>query len=967
VSASTTGTGGNYAGVMTYAPWVGTTASTGDASYQLAFGSTASNGGGIPELNIRKGIDSTWNAWYTLVMANSSGYVGIGTTSPLDLFHAYSSANNALVGVQAGAQSYWAMEAVNASNALYIGPLASTHNVTPVISALASGNVGIGTTGPGALLDVNGNGLYRNLLRVQGSVTVPSGASAIGLELFQSSNNAYVQSFDRTNSVYSPLYFAGSQFVFQNSNVGIGTANPNGKLTIVNNVYTAPLGGSYGQYQILLYDGGAAGSSYGMGVEPFNIGFNSAGGYKFYQGASSTPLMVIGGQSSSNVGIGLPSPHGPLDVSTNLNGTIGAGNGVSDGIVFYQSADNSSTIQSYIDGSWSNRTTYAGPCCNTLNINTDVGAVVIGNNTANNGISLNGPVTASGTVIGVSSTWSGTVGIGVTSPTATLDITRPASTVTDIHLLESGQAEATLGHLSGDSNFYITNTYGLGAGGLGTAAKSITLANTGSVGIGLTNPSAQLHLFNSTHGGDLGIGQQGDSTPYMRLGIDSSYNQYMSNNAYWTGTAYNYVATGGYGGLASEIEQSSGVIQFNTASGGTNPIAWNNRMYIANGGNVGIGNTSPSTALQVTGTVTATQFVGGGAGLTGVAASFSGLTSGDLCTASGTTAIICNEGYTGSGSTVVLATSPTITTPTISGILTGSGAGSAASYGAITVAGSKNGWGGINFNSGSGNMATLMVSGDTVGFFNAANSAWDWYWTAGTLTSGTVPAANVSAGTFSGSYTITGNATVSGATLTGHVEQLYANYIWPGRNDGSGVNYQTSWYLASNSSYGLYTNTGIYIAGNAYAANYYHTSDRRLKDNIKPIQGLAIVDKLNGVTFTWKKDGKPSAGVIAQDVEKVLPEAIFKDKDGMMMVSYDALIGPMIEAVKQLHAMMFALETKFDGMMADIKGHDERIFKLEATVMQLQAANDNNAKEIAALHQEIAVMKGGKPATGAKP
>jgi hypothetical protein len=65
-NASTTGTGGNYAGVMTYAPWDGTTSSTGDASYQLAFGSTATNGGGIPQLNIRKGIDSTWNSWYTL-------------------------------------------------------------------------------------------------------------------------------------------------------------------------------------------------------------------------------------------------------------------------------------------------------------------------------------------------------------------------------------------------------------------------------------------------------------------------------------------------------------------------------------------------------------------------------------------------------------------------------------------------------------------------------------------------------------------------------------------------------------------------------------------------------------------------------------------------------------------------------------------------------------------------------------
>ena len=92
VGASTTGTGGNFAGVMTFAPWTGTTASTGDASYQLAFGSTASNGGGIPHFRIRKGIDSTWNSWYDIwhagnltnlnQLTNGPGYVSSsGVTS----------------------------------------------------------------------------------------------------------------------------------------------------------------------------------------------------------------------------------------------------------------------------------------------------------------------------------------------------------------------------------------------------------------------------------------------------------------------------------------------------------------------------------------------------------------------------------------------------------------------------------------------------------------------------------------------------------------------------------------------------------------------------------------------------------------------------------------------------------------------------------------------------------------------
>ena len=78
--------GSTYCGVMTYSPWLGTTVSTGDASYQLSFGGTAANGGGIPVLNIRKGIDSTWNSWYKLIhTGNTTDITSVGTLSSLML------------------------------------------------------------------------------------------------------------------------------------------------------------------------------------------------------------------------------------------------------------------------------------------------------------------------------------------------------------------------------------------------------------------------------------------------------------------------------------------------------------------------------------------------------------------------------------------------------------------------------------------------------------------------------------------------------------------------------------------------------------------------------------------------------------------------------------------------------------------------------------------------------------------
>jgi hypothetical protein len=72
-TAGSVGTAGNYAGVMTYAPWDGTSASTGDSSYQLAFGNASGvNASGPATLWFRNGINSTWNGWQ--VVLNSSNY-----------------------------------------------------------------------------------------------------------------------------------------------------------------------------------------------------------------------------------------------------------------------------------------------------------------------------------------------------------------------------------------------------------------------------------------------------------------------------------------------------------------------------------------------------------------------------------------------------------------------------------------------------------------------------------------------------------------------------------------------------------------------------------------------------------------------------------------------------------------------------------------------------------------------------
>ena len=95
------------------------------------------------------------------------------------------------------------------------------------------------------------------------------------------------------------------------------------------------------------------------------------------------------------------------------------------------------------------------------------------------------------------------------------------------------------------------------------------------------------------------------------------------------------------------------------------------------------------------------------------------------------------------------------------------------------------------------------------------------------------------------------------------------------------------------------------------------TSDIKLKENIEVIpDALDKVKQLKGITFNYKKDGKVSTGLIAQDLEKVLPEAVYEasavddDEDKHLAVRYGNTVGLLVEAIKELEARVKELEDK---------------------------------------------------------
>ena len=246
---------------------------------------------------------------------------------------------------------------------------------------------------------------------------------------------------------------------------------------------------------------------------------------------------------------------------------------------------------------------------------------------------------------------------------------------------------------------------------------------------------------------------------------------------------------------------------------------------------------------------------------------------------------------------------------------------------------------------------TEISSNASTAYTNAYNSAISYSSNASKLSSGTVPAARLS-----GSYTINISGTATSATNADTVDSLHAaSFI---RSDAADdVAAHTEWqdgyevrlgnsadmalfHSANNSeikhnnaSGSLYINkydsggnivfkhgnidrvylngSGLYATGDVVA---YYSSDERLKTNIKPISdALNKVNQIRGVEFDWTDEFleqqnnpidnfniKHDVGVIAQEIEKVLPEVVTERENGYKAVKYDRIVSLLIEAIKEL-------------------------------------------------------------------
>jgi hypothetical protein len=191
---------------------------------------------------------------------------------------------------------------------------------------------------------------------------------------------------------------------------------------------------------------------------------------------------------------------------------------------------------------------------------------------------------------------------------------------------------------------------------------------------------------------------------------------------------------------------------------------------------------------------------------------------------------------------------------------------------------------------------------------------------------------NIKLATTSGGVSVTGSMTATGTignlnTSTDRGMQMEDNSAdvatlrcdadrWRVYMGGSG-NSQETLTVTEDGDVGIKDSTPSYrldVAGTIRATgDVIAYSDERVKENIKTIDSsLEKVNKLRGVEFNKIGEDKKSIGVIAQEVEKILPEVIATDDEGMKSVAYGNMVGVLIEAIKELNAEVKELKEKLN-------------------------------------------------------
>ncbi len=870
-----------------------------------------------------------------------------------------------------GAGSFNGIVQANDNAIIYSGGTQGTGNfvIAPWASGTsgirmdASGNVGIGTAVPGAKLQVDGsvllgsgassvtsgfNGEFGNpLIGGSGGFRFNKNSATAGDKVFQS-----VHSNSGISFYQEVLSLVDSRFVFSGGNVGIGTTNPTAKLHV---------GGVAGTDGIRFPDGTLQTSSAGAGSSLWapsgtNISNTNSGNVGIGTTNPGAKLVVSGGQIRIDNTSFSRIEHA---VSGTNQWTVGLRD-TNDYYIFRETGTTNVLIPSGNVGIGTTPSSFG------LAVQKDDGSGFAALFRANNGVGgvKIGTASSIGTIQAMTSVGAngnlalnpngGNVGIGTVSPGAKLEVVGSLTART-----QAGGPKLELQTTEGVVNNYNTtnslNSAGTLGGwvlrasnfsfyGLAAPTKAVhfydeviyagALHTAGAVSLFLGTNYATHQTITAT--GNVGIGT---TNPATRLSLVSS------DADFTTGFSLGRTATGNGKYVITNSDDNIFRIAF-ASNAGTAHADYINRMVINSSGNVGIGMTNPTQKLDVNGNVNASGYCIAGANCISAWPSGGGVTPAlDAVTTAGNTT--ANNIFVGGVSGVSLLIAPgnsqmngslTVNGTGVFGSSVGIGTANLGSYrldvlgipSVDTVARLKSqtansyltfeNTGGNNSISATGN--TLYVGGGGIAGALAFRNGWTTNMTldtAGNLGIGGAPAAG---------YKLDVVGDIRGTRLCIGTD---CRQVWPsgGGVGGSGIDGYVAKFTPNGTTLGSSiirdngTNVGIGVAphvthrldvsGSVQATAYFYVSDRNLKTNIRPIESaLEKILKLAGVIFQWKGDesGKDNIGVIAQDVEKVFPEIVHTDDNGLKSVEYGNLVAPLIEAIKEQQKQIDALKAE---------------------------------------------------------
>jgi hypothetical protein len=126
-----------------------------------------------------------------------------------------------------------------------------------------------------------------------------------------------------------------------------------------------------------------------------------------------------------------------------------------------------------------------------------------------------------------------------------------------------------------------------------------------------------------------------------------------------------------------------------------------------------------------------------------------------------------------------------------------------------------------------------------------------------------------------------------------------------------------TWVISTSGNHAVKTSSSKFYfnpsSGTLNATDFNSLSDANRKKDVETLQSpIDIVNQLRGVSFKWKDTDQSAIGVIAQEIEKIIPEVVVTSENGDKSVAYGNIVAFLIEAIKEQQREIEMIKQKME-------------------------------------------------------